>query len=73
MDSNRRPLVQKAAPLHLTTKLSGTWVKGKGWTSARYPFPEAILVQATTSTTTQYTHGRKDHAGWPRCLKVIGL
>ena len=27
--------------------------KGKGWTSACYPFPEAILVQATTSTTTQ--------------------
>jgi hypothetical protein len=31
-----------------TTKLSGTWVKGKGWTSACYPFQEA-----TTSTTSQ--------------------
>jgi hypothetical protein len=32
----------------VTTKLSGTWVKGKDWTSACYQFSEAILVQATT-------------------------
>ena len=39
--------------VYFTTKLIGTWVKVKGWTSTCYPFPEAILVQATTSTTIQ--------------------
>ena len=47
---NCQPLDQPAASLNFTTKLCGTWVKGKGWNSACYPFPEAILVQATTST-----------------------
>ena len=36
-DSNREPLSQQAAPLHFTTRLSGTWVKGKGWTPILSP------------------------------------
>ena len=44
------PWISKQQPCILP--LSSNWVKGKGWTYT-YPFPEAIVVQAATSTITQ--------------------
>ena len=44
--------------LSIIHALTAHWVKGKGRTFAFYPFPVAILVQATTSTNTQ-SSGRR--------------
>ena len=39
-----KPWVSKQQPCIFTSKLSGTWVKGKGWTSTCYPFPFFFMI-----------------------------
>jgi hypothetical protein len=56
--SNHQPLDQQAETQHFTTRLSGTLGKGNGWTYTCYQLPEAILMKATISTSTQ-SDGRR--------------